>query len=113
LIDNSDNPDDPNFNPFRALNKLRDQIREHAAQHGLTEVQSMVSLAAESGRFHSVFILDEDWSAPIDDGFDEVMQGAAQAEHDAQQAQRVEESRLQMQQLRQELEDPSKGLGFD
>lgn len=92
--------------------RLGRRLRDEAKDEGLTLMRFSVdpNLDGEVHEATAVFFIDEDAPERVEDPeFDALIAGQIKAEQEAKAAQ----ARENMERLRDDLADPSKGLGFD
>lgn len=88
--------------------RLRDETKDEGLQ--LMRFSVDPNLDGEVHEATAVFFIDEDAPAKTSDPeFEALIAGQIKAEQEAKAAQ----ARQNMEQLRNDLSDPSKGLGFD
>lgn len=95
----------------KALSRVRQRIRDIGSQHGLTERRTVFEPSAtEDGPLESltVFVLGDDQPiVVVDAAFDEVLQGAAEADREA----KADKAREELDDLHRRLNEDPKG-GF-
>lgn len=98
----------------RNLSRLRSRIRDVLSKHGLKEQRTVFEAPPQEGdslEITMIFLLDEDAKTAVvievDESFDEVMRGAAEAER----AEKAERAKAELEELHRKLDDDPKG-GF-
>ena len=97
-------------NPLDSLARLTERVSETLAKHGLKLVEgSVVPGLGSPHTYRMIVVLDnEDEPKTIDVEFDKVLEDAAKAEVEV----RAEKARRELQELRDSLSDPDKGIGL-
>lgn len=96
---------------LRLLGEVIQRGQDVAKEHGFTAVDSYVKPArnGEPSKVTFAFGLDEDWQAPIPvAALEEIAGPVAPASDEA-----ADKSRQELEELRDSLTDPSKGIGLD
>lgn len=104
-------------NPLDSLARLTERVHETLKRHGLRLIEGSVVPGGAGAHglgnphtYRMIVVLDDEDEpkTSIDVEFDKVLEDAAKAEVEA----RAEKARRELQELRDSLSDPDKGIGL-